>query len=74
MIYCYHFNVVMTCSGCSDAIHRSLSKLGPEVTDIDISLENQYVEVFTTLPYEFILDRIERTGKEVLSGGLKTSE
>lgn len=64
----YQFNVVMTCSGCSNAINRVLSRLEPEVSKIDISLESQTVNVFTTLPYDVILDKIKKTGKEVKSG------
>ncbi|CCD25730.1 copper metallochaperone ATX1 NDAI_0F04120 [Naumovozyma dairenensis CBS 421] len=63
----YQFNVVMTCSGCSNAINRVLTKLEPEVSKIDISLEDQTVDVTTSLPYETILEKISKTGKEVKS-------
>lgn len=64
----YRFNVVMTCSGCSNAINRVLTKLEPDVSKIDISLENQTVDVFTNLPYDTIYDKIKKTGKEIKSG------
>lgn len=64
----YQYNVVMTCSGCSNAINRVLTKLEPEVSKVDISLEQQTVDVYTTLPYDIILSKIEKTGKEVKSG------
>lgn len=64
----YQFNVVMTCSGCSGAVNRALSKLEPDVSDVDISLENQTVDVTSSLPYDTILEKIKKTGKEVKSG------
>lgn len=64
----YQFDVVMTCSGCSSAVERVLKKLEPDVSHIDISLPQQTVDVYTTLPYETILEKIKKTGKEVKSG------
>ncbi|CCE62103.1 hypothetical protein TPHA_0B04340 [Tetrapisispora phaffii CBS 4417] len=64
----YQFNVAMTCSACSGAIERVLNKLKPDVSKLDISLESQTVDVYTTLPYETILEKIQKTGKEVKSG------
>lgn len=61
----YHFDVVMTCSGCSNAIDRVLKRMGPDVSKYTISLENQAVDVETDLPLETVLTKIERTGKEV---------
>lgn len=61
----YKFNVVMSCEGCSNAINRVLMRLKPEVSKVEISLENQTVDVYTTLPYETILEKIKKTGKEV---------
>lgn len=58
----------MSCQGCSNAINRVLTKLEPEVSKIDISLEKQTVDVHSTLPYETIHDKIAKTGKEVKSG------
>lgn len=64
----YQFNVVMTCSGCSSAIERVLTRLEPDVSKIDISMENQTVDVETILSYDTILAKIKKTGKEVKSG------
>ncbi|SPO28882.1 probable ATX1 - antioxidant protein and metal homeostasis factor [Ustilago trichophora] len=54
----YKFQVVMTCSGCSGAVSRVLSKLD----------ENQSVVVKGSAPYETVLEKIKKTGKEVKSG------
>lgn len=58
----------MTCSGCSGAVSRALSKLDG-VDKVDTDLETQTVDVYTTnVDYETVLAKIEKTGKEV-SGG-----
>lgn len=64
----YQYNVSMSCSGCSNSINKVLTRLEPEVSKVDISLENQTVDVFTSLPYETILEKIKKTGKTVNSG------
>ncbi|AGO10860.1 AaceriAFR653Wp [[Ashbya] aceris (nom. inval.)] len=64
----YQFEVAMPCSGCSNAIDRVLRKLAPEVSKVDISLDAQTVDVYTTLPYDTILEKIKKTGKEIKSG------
>lgn len=61
----YQFEVIMTCSGCSNAIDRVLKRLEPDVSKYFISLEKQTVDVETTLPLETILSKIQKTGKEV---------
>ncbi|KAN0061857.1 Cytosolic copper metallochaperone [Thecaphora frezii] len=63
----YQFEVVMTCSGCSGAVTRVLSKL-EGVSEFDVSLEKQTVIVKGTAPYEMVLQKIEKTGKQVKSG------
>ncbi|EST09032.2 Heavy metal-associated domain, HMA [Kalmanozyma brasiliensis GHG001] len=63
----YKFEVVMTCSGCSGAVSRVLSKLDG-VDSYDVSLENQTVVVKGSAPYETVLEKIKKTGKEVKSG------
>ncbi|GAA5959395.1 hypothetical protein JCM8115_000099 [Rhodotorula mucilaginosa] len=63
----YQFNVVMTCSGCSGAIDRVLKKT-EGVTSHDISLEKQEVLVKATIPYDDVLAKIKKTGKEVKGG------
>lgn len=64
----FTFEVVMTCSGCSNAVNKALSRLEPDVSDIDISLENQTVDLDSTLPYDTVLEKIKKTGKEVKGG------
>ncbi|OMH80924.1 Metal homeostasis factor ATX1 [Zancudomyces culisetae] len=59
----YKYKVKMTCSGCSGAVNRVLSRL-PQVHNIDIDMENQIVTVKTTLSKEEIFQVISKTGKE----------
>ncbi|ORX61684.1 hypothetical protein DM01DRAFT_1127645 [Hesseltinella vesiculosa] len=54
----------MSCSGCSNAVQRALSKV-EGVEKIDISLEKQTVVVDTNLPRETVLETIKKTGKTV---------
>ncbi|KAF8956555.1 copper ion chaperone, partial [Flammula alnicola] len=64
----YKFDVKMTCSGCSGAVTRVLEKAkadGGRVTSYDVNLETQEVLVKGTLPYDDVLARIKKTGKEV---------
>ncbi|KAK9313027.1 hypothetical protein V1522DRAFT_412106 [Lipomyces starkeyi] len=65
----YQFNVAMSCSGCSGAVNRVLSKL-EGVNDIKITLEDQKVVVKTNdnLSYDAVLNQIKKSGKEVRSG------
>ncbi|KAG2216775.1 hypothetical protein INT45_003789 [Circinella minor] len=60
----YTFNVEMSCSGCSNAVNRALSRL-EGIESIDISLEKQTVVVNTNLPREKVLETIKKTGKTV---------
>ncbi|KAK0519285.1 Cytosolic copper metallochaperone [Tilletia horrida] len=62
----YKFNVAMSCSGCSGAVDRVLKKL-EGVTSYDISLDTQTVVVKGTAPFETVLEKIKKTGKEVRS-------
>lgn len=64
----YQYNVSMSCSGCSNSVSKVLERLEPAVSKVDISLEDQTVDVFTSLPYETILEKIKKTGKTVNSG------
>ncbi|KAJ3516619.1 hypothetical protein NLJ89_g1010 [Agrocybe chaxingu] len=68
----YKFDVKMTCSGCSGAITRVLEKAKNDgtsgVSSYDVSLENQEVLVTGTIPYDDLLEKIKKTGKEVRSG------
>ncbi|ODQ52862.1 metal homeostasis factor atx1 [Saitoella complicata NRRL Y-17804] len=64
----YKFNVVMTCSGCSNAIDRVLTRLDG-VQSQEISLQTQEVLVHADgASYEKVLETIKKTGKEVKSG------
>ncbi|KAF9316313.1 Cytosolic copper metallochaperone [Podila horticola] len=57
------YNVTMTCSGCSGAVTRVLTKL-QGVDSFDVSLETQKVTVESaTLSKEEILAVIRKTGK-----------
>ncbi|KAK4056737.1 Cytosolic copper metallochaperone [Microbotryomycetes sp. JL221] len=63
----YQFDVVMTCSGCSGAIERVLKKT-EGVSSYNVSLPEQSVTVNTTVPYDDILAKIKKTGKQVKGG------
>ncbi|CAE6516649.1 unnamed protein product [Rhizoctonia solani] len=74
----YKFNVVMTCGGCSGAIERVLKKTKEAggVSSYDVSLEKQEVLVTGTMPYDDVLAKIKKTGKEasfILSPGIVKS-
>ncbi|OCH94963.1 hypothetical protein OBBRIDRAFT_788704 [Obba rivulosa] len=59
----------MTCSGCSGAVERVLKKT-EGVASYDVSLEKQEVLVKGTIPYDDLLEKIKKTGKEVRCHGL----
>ncbi|RLV95508.1 Metal homeostasis factor ATX1 [Spathaspora sp. JA1] len=65
----YHFNVAMSCSGCSGAVDRVLQRLDG-VSKIDISLEKQTVDVITNLDYDQIYNTIAKTGKKINTGNV----
>ncbi|KAF9203341.1 Cytosolic copper metallochaperone [Haplosporangium sp. Z 27] len=59
----YNYDVTMTCSGCSGAVTRVLTKLDG-VKSFDVSLEKQKVTVESdSLTQEEILEKIQKTGK-----------
>ncbi|KAG0264577.1 Cytosolic copper metallochaperone [Mortierella polycephala] len=59
----YKYDVAMTCSGCSGAVTRVLSKL-QGVDKFDVSLETKKVTVESaTLSQDEILEKIQKTGK-----------
>jgi len=61
----YKFNVAMSCSGCSGAVNRVLSRM-PGVDKFDISLEQQTVVVeASTATQQEVLETIKKTGKAV---------
>ncbi|GMM27524.1 copper metallochaperone [Martiniozyma asiatica (nom. inval.)] len=64
----YQFHVKMSCSGCSNAVTRALSKL-EGLDAVDVSLEKQEVNVATSsVDYDTVLEKIKKTGKQVLDG------
>ncbi|KAL7662679.1 HMA domain-containing protein [[Candida] zeylanoides] len=65
----YHYDVSMSCSGCSGAVSRVLNKLDG-VKNVDISLEAQSVDVTTApaLDYDTVYNTIAKTGKKVNGG------
>ncbi|KAH7107736.1 copper ion chaperone, partial [Auriculariales sp. MPI-PUGE-AT-0066] len=60
----YQFNVKMTCSGCSGAVTRALSK-AEGIESYEVNLEKQEVTVNTDQTYEYVHEKIAKTGKEV---------
>ncbi|KAF9359021.1 Cytosolic copper metallochaperone [Mortierella sp. AD094] len=59
----YTYDVTMTCSGCSGAVTRVLTKL-QGVDKFEVSLETQKVTVESeTLSEQEILATIQKTGK-----------
>ncbi|KAG7707050.1 hypothetical protein KL930_003161 [Ogataea haglerorum] len=69
----YKFDVTMTCSGCSNAVNRVLTRL-PGVKNVDISLEKQTVDVISDLDYDTVLQAISKTGKKVNGGTIVTRQ
>lgn len=67
MSHKYNFNVSMSCSGCSGAVTRALQRLDGD-NKIDVSLENQTVEVITDKDYDTIYNTIAKTGKKINDG------
>lgn len=65
----YHFDVTMSCSGCSNAVSRALGKLDG-VIDTKANLDTQTVDVKTSdsLDYDTVLSAIAKTGKKVNGG------
>ncbi|KAI9356319.1 putative ATX1-antioxidant protein and metal homeostasis factor [Zopfochytrium polystomum] len=61
----YNFKVGMTCSGCSGAVNRILSKTAG-VETFDISLEKQTVTVkSSSLTQDQVFEAIKKSGKPV---------
>ncbi|KAH9952231.1 copper ion chaperone, partial [Amylocystis lapponica] len=62
----YKFDVKMSCSGCSGAVERALKKAEADgISSYTVSLEKQEVFVTGTIPYDTVLEKIKKTGKEV---------
>ena len=66
----YHFDVTMSCSGCSNAVSRALGRLDG-VLDTKTNLDTQTVDVTTidTVDYDTVYNTISKTGKKI-NGGL----
>ncbi|KAG9018915.1 Cytosolic copper metallochaperone [Tulasnella sp. 427] len=70
-VHKYKFDVKMTCGGCSGAVNRVLKKAQENdegVTEYNVDLAKQEVLVTGTIPYDDLLEKIKKTGKEVRSG------
>lgn len=67
MSHQYHFDVSMSCSGCSNAVNRVLNKLDGN-SKIDISLEKQTVDITTDADYDTVYNTIAKTGKKINDG------
>lgn len=64
----YQFDVKMTCSGCSRAVERALSKL-EGLDSVNVDLAAQKVDVQSEqVDYDTVLAKIQKTGKTVLGG------
>ncbi|MDI1487178.1 MAG: Cytosolic copper metallochaperone [Ramalina farinacea] len=61
----YHFDVAMTCGGCSGAVDRVLKKMDG-LKSYTVDLATQSADVYTDeVAYEAVLEKIKKTGKEV---------
>ncbi|KAG8944873.1 Cytosolic copper metallochaperone [Tulasnella sp. 424] len=71
-VHKYKFNVKMTCAGCSGAVNRALKKAQEtnqgEIDDYSVDLATETVLVTGKMPYDDVLEKIKKTGKEVRSG------
>ncbi|CAF9914596.1 Cytosolic copper metallochaperone [Imshaugia aleurites] len=61
----YHFDIAMSCGGCSGAVERVLKKT-EGLASYTVSLESQTADVYTDdVPFATVLDKIKKTGKTV---------
>ncbi|KXS21612.1 heavy metal transport/detoxification protein [Gonapodya prolifera JEL478] len=60
----YSFKVGMSCNGCVNAVNKALSRT-EGVSKVDISLENQLVNVTASIPKDAVFEAIKKTGKPV---------
>ncbi|KAG1878054.1 hypothetical protein DFJ58DRAFT_753866 [Suillus subalutaceus] len=65
----YQLNVKMTCGGCSGAVTRVLTKAQQEgsVSSFDVNLETQLVNVQGPIEEEVLVEKIRKTGKQIIS-------
>jgi len=61
----YHFDIAMSCGGCSGAVERVLKKTDG-LASYAVNLEAQTADVYTdSVPFDAVLDKIKKTGKTV---------
>ncbi|MFH4982424.1 hypothetical protein AB6A40_009133 [Gnathostoma spinigerum] len=60
----YSFKFEMSCDGCANAARKVLSKLGSDVTDVDVNVNEGKIKVTTNLPSSTILETLKKTGKK----------
>ena len=69
----YHFDIAMSCSGCSGAVERVLKRTDG-LKEYKVDLESLSADVYTDdVSYEAVLEKIKKTGKEV-KGAVKDGE
>lgn len=67
----YHFDVTMSCSGCSNAVSRALGRV-EGVLETKTDLDSQTVDVSTTdaVDYDTVYNAISKTGKKINGGAV----
>ncbi|CAD6591435.1 MAG: Cytosolic copper metallochaperone [Alectoria sarmentosa] len=61
----YHFDITMTCGGCSGAVNRVLKKT-EGLSSYSVNLEAQTADVYTdSVAFDTVLEKIKKTGKTV---------
>jgi len=61
----HKFSVAMTCSGCSGAVTRILTKKLEEGSSFDVNLEGRVVSITSAKSKEDLLEILKKCGKEV---------
>uniref|UniRef100_H2Z7W5 Copper transport protein ATOX1 n=1 Tax=Ciona savignyi TaxID=51511 RepID=H2Z7W5_CIOSA len=68
----HEYKVEMTCSGCSGAVTRILTKkLTEPGSSFDVDLENKKVTITSELPADTLTEMLKKCGKEVSYIGVK---
>ncbi|WPK26340.1 hypothetical protein PUMCH_003691 [Australozyma saopauloensis] len=67
MSHHYQFNVKMSCSGCLNAVSKALARVDG-VTNTEIDMPSQTVDVTATTDYDTVYNAIVKTGKTVNDG------
>ncbi|CAF9926549.1 MAG: Cytosolic copper metallochaperone [Alectoria fallacina] len=61
----YHFDITMTCGGCSGAVDRVLKKT-EGLSSYTVNLEAQTADVYTdSVAFDTVLEKIKKTGKTI---------